>query len=116
MRRVVGAPRAYAWGSPSAIHELVGTEPTGEPLAELWFGAHPTASARTVEDGSDIRTLIAEDPEGTLGRDVLARFGAQLPYLLKLIAPSRPLSLQVHPDLPRARERFAAENAAGVPL
>ncbi|HLT85014.1 MAG TPA: mannose-6-phosphate isomerase, class I [Phototrophicaceae bacterium] len=116
MRRVVGAPRAYAWGSPSAIHELVGTEPTGEPLAELWFGAHPTAPARTVEDGSDIRTLIAEDPEGTLGRDVLARFGAQLPYLLKLIAPSRPLSLQVHPDLPRARERFAAENAAGVPL
>ncbi len=116
MRRVVGVPRDYAWGSPSAIHRLIGTEPDGAPLAELWFGAHPSGPAPAEDGGGDIRSLIETDPEGTLGRDVLARFGPQLPYLLKLIAPSRPLSLQVHPDLPRARERFAAENAAGVPL
>ncbi|QDB78440.1 mannose-6-phosphate isomerase, class I [Georgenia sp. 311] len=116
MRRVFGVPRAYAWGSASAIHDLVGSEPDGTPLAELWFGAHPSAPARTAEDGSDLRSLITEDPEGTLGYDVLARFGPQLPYLLKLIAPQRPLSLQVHPDLRRAQERFAAENAAGVAL
>src|SRR5690625_591586 len=115
MRRVLGVPRQYAWGSPSAIHELVGREPDGRPLAELWFGAHPSGPAPTVDGDGDIRSLIERDPEGTLGRDVLTRFGPQLPYLLKLIAPSRPLSLQVHPDLQRARARDAAENAAGVP-
>lgn len=116
MRRVLGVPRAYAWGSPSAIHELVGTEPDGTPLAELWFGAHPTGPAPTEDGTTDLAALIAADPEGTLGRDVVARFGPDLPYLLKLIAPDSPLSLQVHPDLERAQERFAAENAAGVPL
>lgn len=116
MRRVLGVPRDYAWGSPSAIHELMGTEPDGLPLAELWFGAHPSGPAAAEDGAGDVRGLIESDPAGTLGRDVLARFGAQLPYLLKLIAPRRPLSLQVHPDLERARARFAAENRAGVPL
>ncbi|WP_413451065.1 mannose-6-phosphate isomerase, class I [Georgenia phoenicis] len=116
MRRVLGVPRDYAWGSPSAIHELMGSEPDGAPLAELWFGAHPSGPAPTDDGATDVRALIEDDPAGTLGRDVLARFGTRLPYLLKLIAPRRPLSLQVHPDLARARERFAAENRAGVPL
>ncbi|WP_454084686.1 mannose-6-phosphate isomerase, class I [Georgenia sp. Marseille-Q6866] len=116
MRRVLGVPRDYAWGSPSAIHRLMGTEPDGTPLAELWFGAHPSGPARAADGAGDVLGLIEADPAGTLGRDVLARFGAQLPYLLKLIAPRRPLSLQVHPDLERARARFAAENRAGVPL
>ncbi|WP_152191580.1 mannose-6-phosphate isomerase, class I [Georgenia satyanarayanai] len=116
MRRVLGVRRDYAWGSPSAIHELMGTEPDGRPLAELWFGAHPSGPAVAEDGAGDVRGLIESDPAGTLGRDVLARFGAQLPYLLKLIAPRRPLSLQVHPDLERARARFAAENRAGVPL
>lgn len=116
MRRVLGVPRDYAWGSPSAIHALMGTEPDGLPLAELWFGAHPTGPALTEDRGTDLRSLITAEPEGTLGLDVVSRFGAQLPYLLKLIAPHRPLSLQVHPDLARANARFAAENDAGVPL
>ncbi|WP_240646158.1 mannose-6-phosphate isomerase, class I [Georgenia sp. SYP-B2076] len=64
---------------------------------------------------ADLRALIAADAVGTLGEDVVSRFGAHLPYLLKLIAPERPLSLQVHPSLERAREQFAAEEAAGTP-
>ena len=116
MERVVGFPKGYAWGSASAIHELVGTDPDGSPLAELWFGAHPSASARLVDSAEDLASAIEADPSGTLGADVAARFGAQLPYLLKLIAPDQPLSLQVHPSLERARERFAAEDAAGIPV
>src|SRR5690625_301905 len=116
MRRVTGVPRDYAWGSHSAIQELVGTEPNGTPLAELWFGAHPTAPAQLIDGPGDLGTAIADDPTGTLGADVTARFGPQLPYLLKLIAPARPLSLQVHPSLERARARYAAEDRAGVPL
>lgn len=116
MERVIGVPKGYAWGSPSAIHQLVGSEPDGNPMAELWFGAHASGPATFPSGTGDLRSVIATDPQGTLGTDIIARFGAQLPYLLKLIAPARPLSLQVHPSLERARERFAAEEAAGIPI
>ncbi|MFC4556049.1 mannose-6-phosphate isomerase, class I [Georgenia faecalis] len=115
MLRMSGVPRDYPWGSPSAIHDLVGTVPDGAPLAELWFGGHRSGPA-PLAAGGDLSALIAADPVGTLGADVHARFGPALPFLLKLIAPERPLSLQVHPDLERARTRFAAEDAAGIPL
>ncbi|MCK6210728.1 mannose-6-phosphate isomerase, class I [Georgenia sp. EYE_87] len=120
MQRIVGVERDYAWGSPDAIPALLGTEPPGGPVAELWLGAHPDAPARLEavfgEAGPDLLTHIAADPVGALGEDVVSRFGPQLPYLLKLIAPAKPLSLQVHPSLERARERFAAESAAGIAL
>ncbi|MFH5824188.1 mannose-6-phosphate isomerase, class I [Georgenia sp. AZ-5] len=127
MQRLSGVPRDYAWGSHDAIPALMGAAPSQQPLAELWFGAHPGGAARFVpsfnaregadhaSDG-DLRALIEREPVGVLGEDVVNRFGAQLPYLLKLIAPARPLSLQVHPHLERARERFRAEEAAGIPV
>lgn len=115
MQRVTGVARDYAWGSPTAIHQLVGTKPDGRPLAELWFGGHPGGPAGLDGEQRDLAELVAADPEGVLGQDVHARFGPRLPYLLKLIAPERPLSLQVHPSLERARERCAGEDAAGVP-
>ena len=37
LSRLDGAPRHYAWGSPTAIPGLLGVPPTGEPVAELWF-------------------------------------------------------------------------------
>lgn len=118
MYRIHGIARHYDWGSPDAIPRLLGEEPTGTPVAELWFGAHPSAPARVQGAGValDLRALLAEDPDGCLGEGVVRRFGRELPYLLKVIAPARPLSLQVHPDLQRARARFAAENDAGIPL
>ncbi|GAA1629280.1 mannose-6-phosphate isomerase, class I [Georgenia ruanii] len=124
MLKLHGVGRDYAWGSVEAIPQLVGASPNGAPLAELWFGAHPggPAAVRPAEaDGAgsattmpDLRAVIQADPAGTLGADVVSRFGARLPYLLKLIAPERPLSLQVHPSLDRARERYAAEEATGI--
>jgi mannose-6-phosphate isomerase len=41
-------------------------------------------------------------------------FGARLPYLLKILAAERALSIQVHPSREQARAGFAAEDAAGV--
>jgi mannose-6-phosphate isomerase len=107
----------YAWGSPTAIPELLGTAPGSGPVAELWLGAHPTAPSRVQRDGGEVGLdeLIAADPQGVLGPDVMARFGTTLPYLLKVIAADSPLSLQVHPHVERAREGFDAEEAAGIP-
>jgi mannose-6-phosphate isomerase len=39
-----------------------------------------------------------------------------LPYLMKLLAADRPLSIQAHPNREEAEEGFARENEAGVPI
>ena len=38
-----------------------------------------------------------------------------LPFLVKILAVDRPLSLQIHPDSEAAQVGFAAEEAAGLP-
>jgi mannose-6-phosphate isomerase len=108
----------YDWGSVTALPRLMGTPPTGTPQAELWMGAHPAAPSR-VRRGRDTLPLdrvIAADPAAELGTATLRRFGARLPFLLKLLAADAPLSVQVHPDLAQARAGFALEDALGVPL
>ena len=119
MLQLTGVPHYYDWGSPAAIPALLGDAPTGKPLAEMWYGAHTTSSSPVTErDGTttDLAAFITADPVTALGEDVVGRFNGHLPYLLKLIAPAAPLSLQVHPSLERARAQYAAENAAGIPL
>jgi len=110
--------QTYAWGSRTALAELRGAPtPTAQPEAELWLGAHPAAPS-TVEVGGVERSLtdvIAADPEALLGPGVLAEFGPRLPFLLKVLAVDQPLSLQVHPDLDRARTGYAAEQHRGLP-
>ncbi|MFI9720713.1 mannose-6-phosphate isomerase, class I [Streptomyces sp. NPDC052396] len=117
MDRLVTTVRPYAWGSTTAIPELLRIPPTGEPQAELWMGAHPGAPSLTDRgDGPrPLSELIAADPEGELGAPAVRRFGPRLPFLLKLLAAAAPLSLQVHPDLAQAEAGFAAEEARGVP-
>jgi mannose-6-phosphate isomerase len=113
--RITNTPRAYAWGSSTAIAELLGTEPTGEPEAELWLGAHPGSPSVIVDAGfpSDLAAWIADDPTSALGP--LAASG-RLPFLLKILAASSPLSLQAHPSPSQASVGFARENALGIPL
>ncbi|MFJ8436075.1 mannose-6-phosphate isomerase, class I [Kitasatospora sp. NPDC094019] len=109
--------RPYAWGSVTAIPGLTGTAPTGGPQAELWLGAHPSAPS-LLDDGHGPRPLdrlIAEAPEEMLGAATVRRFGPRLPFLFKVLAAERALSLQVHPTRAQAEAGFAAEEALGVP-
>jgi mannose-6-phosphate isomerase len=108
--------RPYAWGSRTAIPALLGTEPTGEPQAELWMGAHPGAPSRLEASDTPLDAAIAADPEAELGPETVAGFGPRLPFLLKVLAAAQPLSLQVHPDLGQARDGFADEERRGVPI
>ncbi|MEU0860575.1 mannose-6-phosphate isomerase, class I [Streptomyces griseofuscus] len=114
MDRLDNTVRPYAWGSPTAIPQLLGVEPTGEPQAEMWMGAHPGAPSRTAR--GTLAEVIDADPERELGKETVARFGPRLPFLLKLLAAGAPLSLQVHPDLKQAREGYADEERRGVPI
>ncbi|MER7177169.1 mannose-6-phosphate isomerase, class I [Streptomyces mesophilus] len=114
MDRLSNTIRPYAWGSTTAIPQLLGVEPTGEPQAEMWMGAHPGAPSR-LERGP-LNEVIDADPEAELGAEAVAKFGPRLPFLLKLLAAGAPLSLQVHPDLAQAKEGYADEERRGVPI
>ncbi|MFE7585240.1 mannose-6-phosphate isomerase, class I [Streptomyces gardneri] len=114
MDRLVNTVRPYAWGSPTAIPELLGVAPTGEPQAEMWMGAHPGAPSRT--ERGPLNEIVDADPVRELGEPAVEKFGPRLPFLLKVLAAGAPLSLQVHPDLDQARAGFAAEEAAGIPV
>ncbi|WEH41537.1 mannose-6-phosphate isomerase, class I [Streptomyces sp. NBC_01218] len=118
MDRLSNTVRPYAWGSTTAIPELLGTPPTGEPQAEMWMGAHPGAPSLLTRAGVELPLdqVIAADPAGELGAAAVEKFGPRLPFLLKLLAAGAPLSLQVHPDLARARLGFADEESRGVPI
>ncbi|MEU8715485.1 mannose-6-phosphate isomerase, class I [Streptomyces sp. NPDC048663] len=114
MDRLDNTVRPYAWGSPTAIPKLLGVEPSGEPQAEMWMGAHPGAPSRTGR--GTLVEVIDADPKAELGEAAVARFGPRLPFLLKILAAGAPLSLQVHPDLEQAREGYEDEERRGIPV
>jgi mannose-6-phosphate isomerase len=115
MWQLTSAVRCYPWGSRTVIPELLGQPvPAERPHAELWIGAHPDEPSR-LADGRRLDAAIAADPERLIGRPVLDRFGPRLPFLLKVLAADRPLSLQAHPTTEQAKAGYAAEEAAGIP-
>ncbi len=119
MQPLHGAVRSYAWGSRTALAQLQRRAvPSEHPEAEIWFGAHPGDSAH-LGSGENSRSLlqaIDEDPSAELGRQASEHYGNRLPFLLKLLAADEPLSLQAHPSSDQARDGFAREEAANVPI
>ena len=96
----------------------MGVPPTGGPQAELWLGAHRRGPS-LLRRGSVARPLdqvIADDPIAELGADAFRAFGGELPFLLKILAVDRPLSLQTHPNRSQAQAGFDSEEEQGIPL
>lgn len=118
MELLRNAVRPYAWGSRTAIAELLGRPvPTPHPEAELWMGAHPGDPSRLVHaDGSEssLLRLLESDPGTHLGAECAGRWGGRLPFLLKVLAADEPLSLQAHPSPQQAAEGFAREERDGI--
>jgi mannose-6-phosphate isomerase class I len=116
-----GAVQHYAWGGRRFLPELLG-QPNDEnkPWAELWLGAHPRApGAVRLEQAPGgwlaLDRLMRAAPEAVLGRSTARRFGAELPFLMKVLDARDILSIQVHPARRQAEAGFARENAAGLP-
>ena len=109
----------YAWGSTQAIPDLLGRKnPERKPQAELWMGAHPKAPSLVQHNRLwvSLAELIAKNPVEVLGKKVARDFNDRLPYLFKVLAAAKPLSIQAHPDPNQAREGFQRENAQKIPL
>jgi len=82
------------------------------------MGSHPKAPSLVVinNDRIPLPELIKNDPDNILGTSVSGKFSNQLPFLFKILAAARPLSIQVHPHKAQAEEGFAREKAMGIPL
>ena len=109
----------YAWGSYTAIPELLGSDsPAKTPQAELWMGAHPKAPTKVKCNGKwrSLLALIDENSKDILGEKVAPKFQNRLPYLFKVLAAAKPLSIQAHPSLEQAKKGFKRENKLSIPL
>lgn len=117
--RLQGVVQHYAWGGNRFIPELIhAPNPEQRPYAELWFGSHPSAPSlvQQADRRGDLRQILHDEAEAILGQPLVARFGTELPYLLKILDARQMLSIQTHPDRTTARAGFERENAAGIPL
>jgi mannose-6-phosphate isomerase len=117
--KLINTVQQYAWGTRSDIPELLGVKnEEGKPQAELWMGAHPKASSivKTGEKNVPLDEFIKDNPVNVLGKKAVNQFGANLPFLFKVLAAGKSLSIQAHPNLKEAREGFINENSLNIPL
>jgi len=108
----------YDWGSHDFIAKLYNQQPSKEPQAELWMGTHPKGESCVIYKDKKITLteLISKNPPKYLGEKVCQRFGENLPFLCKVLAAEKPLSIQVHPNLEQAKNGFNKENENNINL
>jgi mannose-6-phosphate isomerase len=109
----------YAWGSKTFIPELLGeSSPAKKPKAEMWMGSHPKAPSVVIYNGNrmSLAELIRKDPPGTLGVSIAKKFSNKLPFLFKVLAAARPLSIQAHPGREQANAGFIRGNTEKISL
>ncbi|EPN8460615.1 mannose-6-phosphate isomerase, class I [Vibrio cidicii] len=107
----------YDWGSRTAIQDLFGfANQAQQPQAEVWMGTHPNGCSM-VKQGSthvSLSELIKQDPSAFLSQSTAKTFG-DLPFLFKILAADKALSIQVHPNKQDAELGYAKEQEQGVP-
>lgn len=104
MFRLIPRIQHYDWGSYDALPRLTGRAPGDQPEAELWLGAHESApSGVPADDGdTDLGVLYEANPEALVGADAVRLFNGRFPFLLKVLAPTKSLSIQCHPSREQA--------------
>ncbi|MDR2418651.1 MAG: mannose-6-phosphate isomerase, class I [Treponema sp.] len=116
--RLKNQVKYYNWGSPDWIPRLLGKDnPEKQPWAELWMGVHAEGPSSLEYEGACIplSMLINQNPRRYLGENTEKVFGT-IPFLFKVLAAGRPLSIQAHPTQAQAQIGFERENAMGIPL
>jgi len=92
----------YEWGSSKLIPEFLNIENgKGVPCAEMWMGTHSLSVSKTEVNGSLVN---------------LTEISGELPFLFKLLAVEKPLSIQAHPNKEQAQEGFNREESRGLSI
>jgi mannose-6-phosphate isomerase len=119
--KLTNSIKNYEWGSPEWIPDLLGKPNENHiPWAEVWMGVHPEGPSKVNPlDGEgmeeELGELISKNPAEFLGEERARIFGG-LPFLFKILAAEKPLSIQAHPSLTQAINGWERENTIGIPL
>jgi mannose-6-phosphate isomerase len=101
--RISSQLKGFPWGSRVFLQSLVQQpDKMGVPIGELWMGVHPNAPSTVLETGENLASFLANNPQflGDLH---------EFPFLLKVMAIERPLSIQCHPDAVQAQKGWEKE-------
>ena len=104
----------YAWGSIDSMQDLFTiSNPEKIPQAEMWMGDHPNGCSKITNESQEIllSDFIASAPSAILGRH---QHSKNMPYLFKVLAVEKALSVQVHPNKQQAKIGFLNENKLGI--
>ncbi|KAI1798267.1 mannose-6-phosphate isomerase [Ganoderma leucocontextum] len=122
--KIIPTTQKYDWGKIgssskvaqyAAASKLSGfTLDESAPYAELWMGTHHTSPSRLLESPSQekLSDYLAAHPE-LIGARVVEGFKGEgaaegnLPFLFKVLAIEKALSIQTHPDKEMARKLHA---------
>lgn len=93
---ITGELKNYEWGSESGLRPWTDGP---APLAELWFGVHPSGVSHIVDSSARLDSVLSR---------------ADAPILVKLLSAAKPLSIQVHPSAEFAQRGFRELNTDGA--
>ncbi|KAN0140170.1 Mannose-6-phosphate isomerase [Lactarius tabidus] len=82
-----------------------------KPYAELWMGTHPKSPSLISATGETLASYLSKNPS-LIGEKVIHKFGSEdgnLPFLFKVLAIEKALSIQSHPDKETARKLHAQQ-------
>ena len=116
--KLTGTHQHYDWGGTSFIPNWLKLKQTEDkPYAEYWLGAHRSAPSLIEFEGQwlPLDRVIDKVPK-LLGEESRAKFGDELPYLLKILDVKQPLSIQLHPTKAEAELGFERENQLDIAL
>ena len=116
--KLTGTHQHYDWGGTSFIPNWLKLKQTEDkPYAEYWLGAHRSAPSLIEFEGQwlPLDRVIDKAPK-LLGEESRAKFGDELPYLLKILDVKQPLSIQLHPTKAEAELGFERENQLDIAL
>lgn len=120
----------YPWGkqgNESLAAKFAASTPGGKfkldeskEYAEMWMGTYPTTPSHILSNGKDLQEHLNANKEKLIGKPILDKFGADLPYLPKvlfstssihthfwipiltsyfqILSIAKALPLQIHPD------------------
>lgn len=66
--------------------------------SEMWFGTYPDLPSYSMKTGENLQDILNANKEKLIGKPVLDKFGADLPFLPKILSIAKALPLQIHPD------------------
>ncbi|KAJ5671280.1 hypothetical protein N7507_000407 [Penicillium longicatenatum] len=74
-----------------------------QTYSEMWLGTYPSNPSHLLSTGEPLKEYLEKNPQ-LVGKSVMDRWGAEIPFLPKILSFSKALPLQIHPDLSLAKK------------